>query len=84
MQKVLKNKWISELKNDFPEHAQTIEYLQDSTELILDLAQDYYFCKHQIVMLQRSGKEQLSIQYRETLDELKKELDKLLHINRMK
>jgi nitrate/nitrite-specific signal transduction histidine kinase len=79
MKQVLKDAWISELKNDFPEHAQTIEDLHDSIELILELAQDYYFCKHQIEMLKRTGKEQLSLQYQETLGELKTELDKLFN-----
>ena len=77
MNQVLKDTWICELKNDFPEHAQTIEQLDDAMELILELAQDYYFCKHQIDMLQRTGKEHLSLQYQETLNELINELEAL-------
>ena len=30
MNQVLKDTWIWELKNDFPEHAQTIEQLDDA------------------------------------------------------
>ena len=48
MEHVLKDKWINELKNDFPEHLNTIEHLKDSIEIISELARDYYFCKHQM------------------------------------
>lgn len=78
MKLALKDTWIIELKNDFPDHLHTIENLSDSIELIMELARDYYFCKHQIRMLKRAGKENLSLQYQETLDELKKELNWLL------
>ena len=81
MEHVLKNKWINELKKDFPEHLNTIEHLKDSIEVIMELARDYYFCKRQIVMLQKTGKESLSSQYQETLNELKKELKILLQKN---
>ena len=78
MKQAFKDTWIIELKNDFPEHLHTIDNLSDSIELIMELAQDYYFCKHQIRMLKIARKENLSLQYKETLDELKKELNRLL------
>lgn len=81
MGQVLKDTWISELKNDFPEHTQTIDRLHDSIEIISELALDYYFCKHQISMLQKSGKDQLILQYQQTLNELKKELESLFQKN---
>lgn len=84
MEHVLKDKWINELINDFPEHLNTIEHLKDSIEIISELARDYYFCKHQIVMLQKTRKDRLSSQYQETLNELKKELKTLLQKNNNK
>ena len=81
MEHVLKDKWINELKNDFPNHVNEIEQMEDSIEVIIELARDYYFCKHQISMLQKTGKESLSCQYQETLNELKKELKILLQKN---
>ena len=78
MKQAFKDTWIIELKNDFPEHLHTIDSLSDSIELIMELARDYYFCKHQIRMLKIARKENLSLQYKETLDELKKELNRLL------
>ncbi|OHX67453.1 hypothetical protein NH26_14420 [Flammeovirga pacifica] len=74
MEEVVETFWKNELKKDFPEHEKTLNHLFETLDHILDLARDYYLCKHQIRILERREKEELCNQYQETLDELHNEL----------
>ncbi|MBB6462719.1 hypothetical protein [Flammeovirga kamogawensis] len=75
MKEVIESLWKNELKRDFPEHTNTIEHLFDSIDTIIDLARDYYLCKHQIKVLNKETKGDLIEEYKDTLQELHEELD---------
>lgn len=75
MEEVVESLWKNELKKDFPEHKQTIDHLFDSIDIVLELARDYYLCKKQIKVLNKETKGDLIDEYKDTLTELREELD---------
>ncbi len=81
MKGLLKNYWLNEMLQDFPKYRNSIGSLQDSIDTVLELAQDYCFCKHQIRMLRKGGKLEILQQYQDVLKELEAELELVLHNN---
>ena len=76
--------WINELKIDFPEYSEIIELLDWEVEQFLELAEEYYFCKHHIKMLKKSGKTKLLKEFRILLDDLKSDINTLLSKKKVK
>lgn len=79
MKEVVESLLKIELKSDFPEHKQTIDHLFNSIDIIMDLARDYYFCKHQIKVLDKDTKGDLVEEYKDVYQELHKELNHFIH-----
>ena len=78
MQEQKEQMWINELKIDFPEYSEIIELFDWELEQFLEMAQEYYFCKHHIKMLKKSGKIRLLRKFEILLDELKSDITSLL------
>ena len=79
MQEHQEHMWINELRNDFPEYSEIIELLDWEVEQFLELAEEYYFCKHHIKMLKKSGKYHLVNEFQILLDDLKSDISSLFN-----
>ncbi len=78
MQKYQEQFWINELKTDFPEYLEVIELLNWQAEHFLELAEDYFFCKQQIKMLDKMGKTSLMKEFEVAQDQLKQDIRQVL------
>jgi hypothetical protein len=84
MQEQQEQIWINELKIDFPEYLEIIELLDWEVEQFLELAEEYYFCKHHIQMLKKSGKTNLLKEFQTLLADLKSDINSLLSKKKVK
>ena len=77
----VEQKSIELLKKDFPEHKDTIEIIAEKSELIEELANDYYICKRNIHFAEDDKKKDIIKEYRYTLEDLKEEIEAFLKVN---
>ena len=78
MQEDLKQIWINAVNEDFPEFAITMNRLDKKIELHAELIEDYYVCKQQIKILEKSNKNSLLTKYIIVLEDLREEIRQML------
>ena len=66
------------LKTYFPEYMEEIQAIFDKNENFTELVSDYLFCKKELKRLSNSNKYKKALEYKETLEDLEKELLKYL------
>ena len=79
----VEQKSIEILKKDFPEHKDAIDIMAEKSELIAELAIDYYTCKRNIYFAEQDRKKCIIQEYEFTLNDLKEEIVTLLNKNRV-
>ena len=83
MSNQIEQKSIELLKKDFQEHKDTIEIIAENSELIAELAKDYYICKRNIHFAEHDKKKLIIKEYKYTLNDLKEEIVTLLNKNKV-
>ena len=84
MQEEQEQLYINELIHDFSEYSEIIELLDWETEQFLELAEEYYFCKHHIQMLKKSGKTNLLNEFQTLLADLQSDIHSFLSKKKIK
>lgn len=84
MQEEQEQLYINELIHDFSEYSEIIELLDWETEQFLELAEEYYSCKHHIQMLKKSGKTNLLNEFQTLLADLKSDIHSFLSKKKIK